>query len=412
MNPEHFQKVNRKVDAWNNWRVENPNIKINLNGADLHKFNLCEFDFRNVDLTDADLSNADLRGANLAGTILAGSYMANACLAGLDLTRTLFDFRTCFRNADLSYSNLSHTNLTSVDLFEANLFQANLSSAILESANMCGTMLASAVLHKANLKNVLLIGSNLAGADLTHADLTGAELDSAHLVHTNLSGATLINCSIYGTSVWGVELDNAKQLDLVITLPDEPTITINEIEVASFIHLLLNNEKVQSIIDTVTSKVVLILGRFSEPERKAILYLIRERLHELGFLPILFDFEKPTDKDITETIMTLAGMSLFIIADVTSPKSSPLELQATVPDFQIPFIPIIHREDPFSMIGDLQSKYDWVLDAFKYENEDELMACFEVAVVNRALAKHAELRIEKAKKTKVLTVDDFRPLKS
>ena len=39
-------------------------------------------------------------------------------------------------------------------------------------------------------------------------------------------------------------------------------------------YLLLNNEEIRHVIDTITSKVVLILGRFM-PERKAILDAIR-----------------------------------------------------------------------------------------------------------------------------------------
>jgi hypothetical protein len=42
----------------------------------------------------------------------------------------------------------------------------------------------------------------------------------------------------------------------------------------------------------------------------------------------------------------LAGY--FVIADVTNPKSSPLELQAVVPDYQIPFVPIIQEPEIIS----------------------------------------------------------------
>jgi hypothetical protein len=47
----------------------------------------------------------------------------------------------------------------------------------------------------------------------------------------------------------------------------------------------------------------------------------------LGYVPIIFDFERPPDQDFTETIKVLAGMSLFIIADITNPKSTPMERQ-------------------------------------------------------------------------------------
>jgi hypothetical protein len=53
----------------------------------------------------------------------------------------------------------------------------------------------------------------------------------------------------------------------------------------------------------------------------------------------------------------------FVIADITNPSSSPLELQATVPDFMIPFVPILRKgETPSAMFANLQNKYDWVMD--------------------------------------------------
>jgi hypothetical protein len=59
-------------------------------------------------------------------------------------------------------------------------------------------------------------------------------------------------------------------------------------------------------------------------------------------------------KDFTETARLLAGLSKFVIADVTNPKSAPLELQATVPEIMVPFRPIIQDgEPPFAMLQDL-----------------------------------------------------------
>lgn len=74
---------------------------------------------------------------------------------------------------------------------------------------------------------------------------------------------------IYGISAWNVQLDGTIQSSLIITPYGEPMITVDNLEVAQFIYLLLNNNKIRDVIDTVTSKVVLILGRFTD-ERKEI----------------------------------------------------------------------------------------------------------------------------------------------
>ncbi len=54
----------------------------------------------------------------------------------------------------------------------------------------------------------------------------------------------------------------------------------------------------------------------------------------------------------------LAGLSKFVIADLTSPKSAPYELGAIVSQTMIPFQPIIATgETPFAMLQDLWTNY-------------------------------------------------------
>ena len=174
-------------------------------------------------------------------------------------------------------------------------------------------------LWEANLSKANLDGANLRGANLSGADLSGANLNRTELIGTDISGATLTGSSIYGIAAWDVKLTSGtRQENLIITPPGQPVITLDNIKVAQFVYLLLNNEEIRDVIDTITSKAVLILGRFSD-DRKPILNALRDALRNRGFLPIVFDFERPKGRDFRETIMTLAGMSCFVIADITKP---------------------------------------------------------------------------------------------
>jgi hypothetical protein len=150
------------------------------------------------------------------------------------------------------------------------------------------------------------------------------------MVETNLENAILTGCNIYGISAWELKLKDAKQIDLVITPEGESAITVDNLEVAQFIYLLLRNENVRNAIDTITSKVVLILGRFT-PERKAVLDAMKEELRKRDYLPVLFDFEEPKSRDLTESVSTLAHMARFVIADITEARSIPAELERIVP---------------------------------------------------------------------------------
>jgi hypothetical protein len=131
---------------------------------------------------------------------------------------------------------------------------------------------------------------------------------------------------------------------------------------AEVVYLLLQNEKIRDVINTITSTAVLILGRFSS-ERKAILGAVREERRHRDYVPVLFDFDKPTSKDVTGTVETLARMARFIIADLTDPSSIPHELATIVPFLRTtPVLPLrLAGSDDYSMFKDLQRAYTWVL---------------------------------------------------
>jgi len=283
--------------------------------------------------------------------------------------------------ADLCHANLSEANLGYAELSEANLFETNLSGA-----NLSGANLSRANLSRANLGHAELIEANL-----SRANLSGAYLRKAVLVETNLTGAILTQCSIYGISAWNVKLEGATQHDLVITTLGEPTITVDNLEVAQFIYLLLNNKKIREVIDTITSKAVLILGRFT-PERKAVLDALRDELRTHGYLPILFDFDKPASRDITETISTLAHLARFVIADLTDAKSIPQELSIIVPNLpSVPVQPMILTSQHEYGMFEHFTRYAWVLPVYRYTDEASLLKSLQESVIEPAEQKAQDL---------------------
>lgn len=209
-------------------------------------------------------------------------------------------------------------------------------------------------------------------------------------------------------SAWDVKLEGAIQSNLIITRRNQPTIRVDNLEVPQFLYLLLNNKNIRGVIDTIGSTGVLILGRFTE--RKAVLDALRSELRRLGYLPIVFDFERPTDRDFTGTVMTLAGLSRFIIADITKPKSVPLELETIVPNYMIPLMPIIKEgEQPFSMFQDLWKKHrDWVLEPLVYENVKSLVSVLDQAVIKPANRRLVTLRARKAEELVMRHARDYR----
>src|SRR5579859_7334705 len=261
---QHLKRL-KQPHVWNRWRLENLGSWVDLSGANLDR----------AHLSGANLGDADLRKAHLSGAILVEA-----------------------------------------DLREAILHEADLNGANLERAYLRGADLSGADLSKAILR----------GVDLSKADLSGVFLNEALFARINLSGATLTNCHMYAISAWDLQCDDeTKQGDLIITAGDQPTITVETLEMVQFISLLLKNKPLRDVINTLTSKVVLILGRFSD-ERKPVLDALRDELRKHDYLPVVFDFEKAAGRDLTEIFSTLAHLARFIIVDPADPNSAPHEM--------------------------------------------------------------------------------------
>ncbi len=390
--------------------AEPPSAEPTFSGADLSGADLSGADLSGADLSNQDLSNKDLSGATLSGATLTGATLSGATLTGADLT-----------SQDLSNMNLSRANLSG-----AILNGADLSGAILNGADLSGSHLRAVILNRAVLRDTNLKGADLSGVDLSEAilvdknslreailkeanlsgynlnntdfsgmDLMGVNLNETSLIKTDFSHANLTNCSIYGIAAWDIKLDGAVQTNLTITPPDQPTITVDNIEIAQFIYLLLNNAKIRDVIDTIATKSVLILGRFT-PNRKLILDALKNALRSQDYFPILFDFEKPVNQDVTETVSTLAHLAKFIIVDLTDPSCSPAEVTTIAPYCIRPikpiFCPSIIKNHEYAMFRDLQRRYPWVLPTYYYEDLEDLLTSFQDHIIKPAEEKSRELK--------------------
>jgi len=374
-----------RVENWNRWRAANPDLTPDLKGADLKNLYLHGMDLSRADLSGADLSSADLKHSNLS----------NALLMEADLTK-----------ADLTGATLDGANLSGAILRDA-IFGD-------EAIPQVRTSCKSANFHAADLTDAEFFRVECHSSDFTDAILRGTSFRNVRLhgvrfLRTDWEGARFVECIVFGVSVWDMSGTPSAQSHLVVTPDEQPIVAIDDLETAQFVYLLLNSKKVRNLIDVMASKAVLILGRFTV-DRKPVLDALRNALRSLGYLPMIFDFKKSTQRDFTETIKTLAGLSKFVIADITNPKSSPLELQATVPDYMIPFVTIIHEGDePFSMFADLQQKYrDWVLDILVYDSTDGLISVLDSAVVQPALEKAEQLFVRKAQGLRIRHARDYR----
>jgi uncharacterized protein YjbI with pentapeptide repeats len=397
--------------------------KAALENADFTEANLEKCSFVAAHLYKADFTRARAHSAMIAGALLSVAKFDNAdltaaCLAKCRLVEASFvdalmiatDLRwsvakeAYFRRAHMTHSylegavlqdatleaaRLSQADLRRADLTGANLDECDLENADLSGATLCGATLADARLSKARFSGADLSGARLTRADLRstnfeRANLRGATLRGSLLTNANLKKADLSNSKVYGVSAWDVDLSGTTQVDLVFTPKGEPKATVDDLELAQFIYLLSKNEKIRRLLDTMTRKVVLILGRFSEPQL-GVLQAIKKELRKLGYLPVLFTFEPSPSRNLTETVATLASLVRFVIADITSPKSVPQELQAIVSQLvSVPVQPIIAaNQKPYGMFESIQERQS-VLPLVRYAGIDGLRKSFAERVVRPA----------------------------
>jgi uncharacterized protein YjbI with pentapeptide repeats len=208
-NQEQLAILKAGSKAWNRWRKKNPNLEINLQGANLRGADLVNANLTRVDLRGADLTGAYLRGATLTGAYLIGVNLREASLIKANLTRAYLG-EADLTEAQLPGANLLSAILRGANLSEADLTKANLTRADLTRAYLINTVLNDASLVDANLteadlEGVLLTGANLLRANLSWTDISRGHLLGANFTDADVRGANLISADLRGADLRGAD---------------------------------------------------------------------------------------------------------------------------------------------------------------------------------------------------------------
>jgi hypothetical protein len=144
------------------------------------------------------------------------------------------------------------------------------------------------------------------------------------------------------------------------------------------------------IMSELTQRRVLILGRFSD-RRLKVLKAIQAELarHPNNYVPELFTFRKPKNRDLMESILGFAALSRFIIADLSEPRSVQAELEAIVQHFQsVPVVPLINQSGrEYAMFSSVRRRPNVVQPTVRYRNIDDLKDKLDSTIVPEAEAK-------------------------
>lgn len=293
-NPHHLEQLDKGTAAWNTWRKENPDLRL--------------------DLSHAHLEGRDLSQANLSETLLRETQLSNAKLVKAAIT-----------DADLSGANLAGSDLTETALNRSTLIETNLFAA--------------------TLKGAVLDDANVRGANLSQVNLRGASLQYTILADANLSGADLTGSSIYGISIWNTRLDGAIQKDLVLTrssdsaqFAQERAITVDHMEAAQFLYLLSQNAYTPVIHSSLMRHIILIVGQFT-PQHKEAFKTILHDVGEQNYIPIFVDVMTFQDHTHAAMINMLTGLASGIVVDLSDVPASGVMF----PRRSIPVLPLLRE---------------------------------------------------------------------
>jgi len=148
---------------------------------------------KGLDLSGECFDGFDMRGANLIGTNLTGASLIGADLRGAKL------YGVILVNTNLTSVNLEGTELSFVDLGDGvTLDNANLSKAVITHENMSNIgRLYRVNLREANLTGTVLSNTELVEVDLWKANLSWVNLSQSKIINCNLSSGTLFSKGFY-----------------------------------------------------------------------------------------------------------------------------------------------------------------------------------------------------------------------
>jgi Pentapeptide repeats (8 copies) len=248
----------------------------------------------------------------------------------------------------------NHLDFSGMDLSGAQVI-----GAFAEGLNLRGCVCENTVFEegdfsRADFSRATFWNTRFNKTILTNATITGATFRNCNLNRVNLVGADfrvheISETVVYGVSAWDLTIDeNSAQNKLMVEKTYDlysdliarqiVPVTVDNIELAEFIYFLTNYKRIRDAINILNDRGVLLLGRFRNGGLER-LNMIREHLQARGYLAMIFDFERPGALDLKETVVTMAGLSKFVIADLSGPRV-PGELTSIVQSFDIPILAI------------------------------------------------------------------------
>lgn len=265
---------------------------------------------------------------------------------------------------DLQVKGMNRINFSGM-----NLSSISVSGAFAEGLNLQGSVFEDSHFEEGDFSRANFSGATFRNTKFNKTILTGAFFDDATFVNCNLNRVNLVGASfhikeitetvVYGIAAWDMQTsDDMKQSKLVIEKTyalysdliqqGKVPMMVDDIELAQFVYYLSNHKKIRDALNILNDRGVLLLGRFKDGGLER-LYSMREWFQGKGYMAMIFDFLRPDNLSLTETVVTMAGLSKFVVVDLSG-SSIPAELQSILSQIKKP---VLAFGDPYALFPDL-----------------------------------------------------------
>jgi uncharacterized protein YjbI with pentapeptide repeats len=185
-NEEHVKILMQGVDAWNQWRMENPDVR-----PDLYRTDFRTPELRGVPtVVTKYATEEDIREFNLImGQVLDGINFSNVNLREANLSFAFLN-RADFSGANLAYADLTNTRLFFSNFHKANLIGVDFSGAMLNDAHFSEAVVGETSFGKNDLSTVTGLDS------VYHAQHSFIGTETIKLSKGGLARAFLLECGV------------------------------------------------------------------------------------------------------------------------------------------------------------------------------------------------------------------------
>ncbi|SHN68205.1 pentapeptide repeat-containing protein [Desulfovibrio litoralis] len=188
------------LTEWNNWREENPDEAIVLQGANLKGFFLRGASFSYAELQLANFEDAKCQKANFENAECQWVRFFRAQCQGAifwdtGCQHTNFQFTKCqetqFTDAKCQHANFWKANCQKADFRDAKCQATSFEDTECQGANFSNTDCLRAKFFGANCQGARLLEANLQETNFTYADCQGAKFSMSQCQESKFTGARL-----------------------------------------------------------------------------------------------------------------------------------------------------------------------------------------------------------------------------